>query len=68
MLTGVESVVGEDMRGTTMLDGRVRLFVCLLFYVLATSKVISGGVSTCDSAHSWRLSSAAQQRSGLPAP
>ena len=31
------------------------LFVCLLFYVLATSKVISGQVPTCDSAHSWRL-------------
>ncbi len=32
------------------------LFVCLLlFYVLATSKVTSGRVPTCDSAHSWRL-------------
>ena len=30
--------------------------VCLLlFYVLATSKVISGRVLTCDSVHSWRL-------------
>ena len=28
-------------------------FVCLLFYVLATSKVISEQVPTCDSAHSW---------------
>ena len=29
-------------------------FVCLLLlYVLATSKVISGRVPTCDSAHSW---------------
>ena len=27
--------------------------VCLLFYVLTTSKVISGWVSTCDSAHYW---------------
>ena len=30
-------------------------FVCLLFAVLATSKVISGRVPTCDNAHSWRL-------------
>ena len=30
----------------------------LLFYVLATSKVISGRVLICDSAHSWRLCSA----------
>ena len=29
------------------------LFVYLLFYVLASSKVISGEVLTCDSAHSW---------------
>ena len=33
--------------------------VCLLSYVLATSKVISGRVSTCDSVHSWQLYSAA---------
>ena len=26
---------------------------CLLFYVLATYKVISGQVPTCDSVHSW---------------
>ena len=32
--------------------------VCLLFYVLATSKVISEWASTCDSAHSWWLNSA----------
>ena len=31
--------------------------VCLLFYVLATSKLISGWVPTCDSAHSlWLMS------------
>ena len=31
-------------------------FVCLLLLdILATSKVISGRVLTCDSAHSWRL-------------
>ena len=30
----------------------------LLFSVLATSKVISGWIPTCDSAHSWRLCSA----------
>ena len=30
--------------------------VCLLLtYILATSKVISGCVQTCDSAHSWQL-------------
>ena len=29
------------------------LIVCLLFYVLARSKVISGRAPTCDSAHSW---------------
>ena len=28
-------------------------------YILATSKVISGRVPTCDSAHSWRIYSAA---------
>ena len=28
-------------------------FACLLFYALATSKLISGRVSTRDSAHSW---------------
>ena len=33
-------------------------FVCLLSYVLATCKVISEGVSTCDSVHSWWLYSA----------
>ena len=33
--------------------------VCLLFYVLAASKVISGQVPSCDSAHSWRFYSAA---------
>ena len=35
------------------------LLVCLLFYILATFKVISGCVPTCDSAHSWWLYSAA---------
>ena len=34
-------------------------FVSLLFYVIETSKVISGRVPTCDSAHSSRLYSAA---------
>ena len=33
---------------------------CLLFYILAASKVISGQVPTCDSVHSWQLYSAAQ--------
>ena len=36
----------------------------LLFYVLATSKVISGGVPTCDSVHSWQLYSAASLATG----
>ena len=32
------------------------MFVCsLLFYVLVTSKVISGWALICDSVHSWRL-------------
>ena len=34
-------------------------FVCCLFYILTRSKVISGLVPTCDSAHSWWLYSAA---------
>ena len=39
------------------------LFLCLLlFYVIATSKVISGQVPTGDSAHSWWLYSAALLR------
>ena len=42
-----------------ILSNLVIRFVCLLFYVLATSKVISGWVPTCDSAHSWRLYGAA---------
>ena len=33
-------------------------FVCL-FYILATSEVISGRVPICDSRHSWRIYSAA---------
>ena len=33
--------------------------ICLLFYVLATSKVISWSVLSCDSVHSRRLYSAA---------
>ena len=37
-------------------------FVCLLFYVLVTSKVVSEWLSTFDSAHSWRLYSAALLR------
>ena len=37
-----------------------KLFVCLLvFYVIATSKIMSRWVPICDSAHSWRLYSAA---------
>ena len=38
---------------------RVGVGVVLLFYVLATSRVMSGRVPTCDSAHSWRHYSAA---------
>ena len=35
------------------------LFLFLVFYILPTSKVLSGQVPTCDSAHSWWLYSAA---------
>ena len=35
-----------------------KVHVYLLFYILATSNVISGWVLTCSSAHSWRLYSA----------
>ena len=38
---------------------RVKRFACLVFYVLAKSKVISGRVPTCHSAHSSQLYSAA---------
>ena len=41
-------------------DAMLMMIDCLLFCVLATSKVISGRVPTCDNAHSWRLYSAAQ--------
>ena len=34
-------------------DSNVRVMLC--FYVLSTSKVMSGRVPTCDSEHSWRL-------------
>ena len=37
----------------------VYMFACLVFYVLATSEVISGRVPTCDSANLWWLYSAA---------
>ena len=43
--------------GYWCVEGKV--VVCLLFYVLASFKVISGRIPTCDSAHSWRLYSAA---------
>ena len=33
--------------------GPVSIVCLLMFYVLATSKVISGSVPTCDSAYSW---------------
>ena len=35
-------------------------FVCMLFYILATSKVRSRHVPTCDNVHQWQLYSAAQ--------
>ena len=39
--------------------GQLYVTICLLlFYVLATSKVILGWLRTCDSAHSWRIYSA----------
>ena len=39
----------------------------LLFYILATSKVISGWTATCDSLHSWWLYSATTQKDQGPA-
>ena len=36
-----------------------RMMLCLLYNVLATSKIISGRALTCDSVHTWRLYSAA---------
>ena len=36
------------------------IFLFVEFYVLETSKVISGRVPTCDSAQSWQLYHAAQ--------
>ena len=42
------------------LHNQTRAFDLLLFYVLATYKVISGQGPTCHSAHSWRLYSAAR--------
>ena len=36
-----------------------QIFVCLLFYIHATSKIILCQVPTCDRMHSWRLCSAA---------
>ena len=38
-------------------NSNVCLFVVVVF-ILATSKVISGWVLTCDGVHSWRLHSA----------
>ena len=35
------------------------VYVCLLFCILATSKIISGRILTCDSVHSWWHYSAA---------
>ena len=40
-----------------LLTGK-RFILLLLFYILATSKVISGCVPTCDRANSWSLNSA----------
>ena len=49
----------------------MNMYICLalfLFDVLATSKVIAGWVPTCDSAHSWRLYSAASLRHQTSVP
>ena len=43
----------------TTRDRQVLVFICLLFYLLATSKVISRHIPICDSAHSWQLYGAA---------
>ena len=51
-------IVWVDIQGTCKLN-KLEIYCWLLeFYVLATSKVISGRVPICDSAHSWRLYSA----------
>ena len=47
---GEESIKIVRLQKTA--DPLVGFFVCL-FYILATSKVISGQIQTCDSAHSW---------------
>ena len=52
------SIAIEDRSINVQYD--ITVNVCLLlFYVLATSKVKLGWVPTCNSAHSWRFSSAA---------
>ena len=44
----------------TLIKQNLEVFVCLLLlYILATSMVISWWISTCNSAHSWQLHSAA---------
>ena len=53
----VDWVIGSVMVSINIIP---RMAVCLLlFYVLSTSKVISGWVPTCDRTHPWQLYSAA---------
>ena len=47
-----------DVPGPRSQGANIILF-CLLFYVLATSKIITGWAPTCGSVHSWWLYSAA---------
>ena len=47
----IAGVYGDTATAGVLTDGALG-FVCFLFCDLATSKVISGQVPTCDSAHS----------------
>ena len=54
-------VDGPNSEGLNFEDCNIAVLVLsllLLFYILATSKVISGRIVTYCSAHSWRLYSA----------
>ena len=50
----------EAGQGTMKMDWLIPIkFSLMEFHILATSKVISGWVTNCDSAHSWQRYSAA---------
>ena len=59
---GIGKVVGVGMvehegRSEYVVWVQVKVYL-LLLYVLATLRIISGRVPTCDSTHSWQLHSA----------